>query len=82
METVAISISIPEHLLPGVVARASLEGVTVKDIVQERTIELLRQTCKSLKIGPYYRDVALPVYDQDGNIIQSARLFDFVERDD
>lgn len=60
-------ISIPDDLVPGVVASAALENTTPEQVVQGSAIALATKTCQDLNVGPYYVGPTNPLFNADGS---------------
>jgi len=66
------TISIPEGLVPGIIATAHLESVrtgkpiTLQMVVQDAAIQAAIQVCQNLKVGDYYGGPILPQFNADG----------------
>jgi hypothetical protein len=67
------NISIPEELVPGIVATAALESqrtgqqVTPELVVQQAAIEQAEKVCQDLKVGPYFTGPINPQFNADGS---------------
>ena len=59
-------ISIPDELIPGIVATAYAEGKQPEDVVSEYAESMARKVCQDLKVGPYYTGPIPPAFNQDG----------------
>jgi hypothetical protein len=70
--TMEFTVSIPQYLVPGIVATAALESirlnadVTAQLVVQNVAIEMANRVCQDLKVGPYYVGPTLPQFNADG----------------
>ncbi len=62
----SFSITIPDELVPGIIATATLEGKPPEDIIQEYALALANKTCQDLKVGPYYEGPIPPQFNADG----------------
>jgi hypothetical protein len=60
------SITIPDELIPGIVAIAYAEGRQPEDVVQSYAISAATKACQDLKVGPYYVGPTPPQFNQDG----------------
>ena len=60
------TISIDDSLVPGIVATASLEGVTPEEVVGAYATTLATKICQDLKVGPYYVGPTPPQFNPDG----------------
>lgn len=65
------TISIPDELLPGIVAIAYAESteeapVTPEDAVQRYATAAATKACQDMQVGPYYVGPTSPRYNQDG----------------
>lgn len=67
------TITIPEALVPGIVATAALESqrtgqqVTPELVVQQAAIEQAEKVCQDLKVGPYFTGPINPQFNADGS---------------
>ena len=59
-------ITIPDELIPGIVAIAFAEGNDPEDVVQAYAISAANKACQDLKVGPYYVGPTPPQFNQDG----------------
>jgi hypothetical protein len=60
------TISIDDSLVPGIIATASLEGISPEDVVSTYANSLATKICQDLKVGPYYVGPTLPEFNADG----------------
>ena len=60
------NITIPDELIPGIVAIAFAEGRQPEDVVQSYAISAATKACQDLKVGPYYVGPTPPQFNQDG----------------
>lgn len=66
------TITIPEALVPGIVATAALESqrtgqqVTPQQVVQDAAIAQADKVCQDLKVGPYFTGPINPQFNADG----------------
>jgi hypothetical protein len=66
------SITIPEDLIPGIIATAALESqrtgqqITPEMVVQEAAIAQADKVCQDLRVGPYYTGPIPPQFNADG----------------
>ena len=60
------TISIPDDLLPGIVATAYAEGKQPEQVVSEYAESMARKVCQDLAVGPYYTGPIPPRFNQDG----------------
>jgi hypothetical protein len=66
------SITIPESLVPGIIATATLESerlgeaVTPQMVVQDAAIKQAEKVCQDLRVGPFFRGPQLPQFNADG----------------
>ncbi len=58
-------ISIPDELIPGIVAIAYTEGKQPTDIVQEYATTAANKACQDYQVGPYWV-MPEPRFNQDG----------------
>jgi hypothetical protein len=67
------TITIPEALVPGIVATAALESqrtgqqITPELVVQQAAIEQAEKVCQDLKVGPYFTGPINPQFNADGS---------------
>jgi hypothetical protein len=67
------NISIPEELVPGIVATAALESqrtgqqITPQMAVQDEAIARADKACQDLMVGPYYKGPINPLFNADGS---------------
>lgn len=59
-------ISIPEELVPGIIATATLEGKEPETVVSDYAVALATKTCQDLRVGPYYTGSIPPQFNADG----------------
>lgn len=69
-------ISIPDELLPGLVAIASAEStleapLTPEDVAQQYAIAAATKACQDMKVGPYWVGPVPPPFNQDGTPYQA-----------
>jgi hypothetical protein len=66
------SITIPEELIPGIIATAALESqrtgqqITPEMVVQDAAIAQADKVCQDLRVGPYYTGPIPPQFNADG----------------
>ena len=60
------NISIDDTLVPGIIATASLEGITPEEVVSAYAAKMAIKVCQDLKVGPYYVGPTLPEFNADG----------------
>lgn len=72
-------VSIPDDLVPGVVATAALESITPEQVVQASAIALATKTCQDLKVGPYYVGPVTPQFNADGTPFTAPSAADLIE---
>ena len=60
------TITIPEELVPGIIATAALSGVTPEEAVASTAILMATKACQDLLVGPYYRGPVNPQFNSDG----------------
>ena len=60
------TISIPDELIPGIVATAYAEQKQPEVVVADYAEALARKTCQDLRVGPYYTGPTPPAFNQDG----------------
>lgn len=61
-----LTITIPDELVPGIVATAALSNQTPQDVVQAAAIAQATKVCQDLKVGPFYVGPVLPLFNADG----------------
>ena len=59
------TITIPDELIPGIVAIAYTEGKQPTDIVQEYATTAANKACQDYQVGPYWV-MPEPRFNQDG----------------
>ena len=64
-------ITIPDELLPGLVAMAAASStednpMTAEDVAQEYAIAAANKACQDMKVGPYYQGPIPPQFNADG----------------
>jgi hypothetical protein len=64
--SIEFTISIPEELVPGIIATAALEEKSPEEVVGEYAIALATKTCQDLKVGPFYTGPIPPQFNADG----------------
>ena len=60
------TISIPDELIPGIVATAYAEGKQPEAVLSEYALSLANKVCQDLKVGPYYTGPVWPQFNSDG----------------
>ena len=60
------TITIPDNLVPGIVATASVEGKTAEQVIGEYAVAVANKACQDLKVGPYYVGPSVPRLIADG----------------
>jgi hypothetical protein len=60
------TISIDDSLVPGIIATASLEGVTPEEVVGAYATSMATKVCQDLKVGPFYVGPTPPQFNPDG----------------
>ena len=60
------TITIPDNLVPGIVATASVEGKTAEQVIGEYAVAVANKACQDLKVGPYYVGPSVPRLIEDG----------------
>ena len=60
------TISIGDDLVPGIIATASLEGISPEEVVGAYAAKMATKVCQDLKVGPYYVGPTLPRFNPDG----------------
>lgn len=65
------SITIPDELIPGIVATAYAEStpeatVSPEDVVQRYAEAVATKACQDLKVGPFYQGPITPQFNADG----------------
>jgi hypothetical protein len=64
--TMNYTITIPDNLVPGIVATASVEGKTAEQVIGEYAVAVANKACQDLKVGPYYVGPSVPRLIEDG----------------
>ena len=59
------TITIPDELIPGIVAIAYTEGRQPEDVVQEYATTAANKACQDYQVGPYWV-MPEPRFNQDG----------------
>jgi hypothetical protein len=68
------TVSIPDNLVPGIIATAALESVrtgqpvTPQMVVQDAANKASNQACQDLKVGPYWTGPIQPQFNADGTL--------------
>jgi hypothetical protein len=60
------TITIPDELTPGIIATASLEGISPEEVVSACATSMATKVCQDLKVGPYYVGPTPPQFNPDG----------------
>lgn len=60
------TISVPDELIPGIVAVAYAEGRQPEDVAQSYAIAAATKACQDMKVGPYYEGPIPPQFNADG----------------
>lgn len=60
------TITLPQELIPGIIATAYAEGKQPEDVVQEYAIAVATKACQDLKVGPFYTGPIPPQFNADG----------------
>lgn len=60
------TISVPDELIPGIVAVAYAEGRQPADVAQSYAIAAATKACQDMKVGPYYEGPIPPQFNADG----------------
>jgi hypothetical protein len=60
------TISIDDTLVPGIIATASLEGISPEEVVGAYATNMATKVCQDLKVGPYYVGPTPPQFNPDG----------------
>jgi hypothetical protein len=60
------TITIPDDLVPGIVAIAYTEQKQPDQVVSEYAEAAARKACQDLKVGPYYTGPIPPQFNADG----------------
>ena len=60
------TISIDDSLAPGIIATASLEGISPEEVVGAYATSMATKVCQDLKVGPYYVGPTPPQFNPDG----------------
>jgi hypothetical protein len=63
----SFTITIPDELVPGIIATAILEEKLPEVVVEEYAVALANKTCQDLKVGPYYVGPVAPQFNADGS---------------
>lgn len=66
-----LTITIPDELLPGLVALAYAEStseapITPEDVAQNYAIAAATKACQDMKVGPFYAGPINPQFGPDG----------------
>ena len=59
-------ITIDDSLVPGIIATASLEGISPEEVVGDYATSMATKVCQDLKVGPYYTGPTPPQFNPDG----------------
>lgn len=62
----SFKISIPDELLPGIIAIATLESKTPEQVASDYAESAARKACQDLKVGPYWEGPIPPQFNADG----------------
>lgn len=60
------TISVPDELIPGIVAVAYAEGRQPDEVVQTYAVAAATKACQDMKVGPYYEGPIPPQFNADG----------------
>lgn len=60
------TISIPDELVPGIVATAYAEQRQPSEVIATRAEAMARKACEDYKVGPYYVGPIPPDFNADG----------------
>ena len=60
------TITIPDELIPGIVATAYAEQKQPEEVVATRAEAMARKACEDYKVGPYYTGPTPPAFNADG----------------
>ena len=60
------TISIPDELIPGIVAISYAEGSQPEDVVQAYATAAATKACADMFVGPFFRGPIPPQWNQDG----------------
>lgn len=60
------TITIPDNILPGIIASAVIENKTPEQLVQEYAVVVATKACQDLRVGPYYVGPVPPQFNADG----------------
>lgn len=60
------SITIPDELIPGIVAVAYAESKDPDQVISDYAETAARKICQDMKVGPYYEGPIPPQFNQDG----------------
>jgi hypothetical protein len=64
--SIEFTISIPEELVPGIIATAALEEKSPEEVVQEYAIAVATKAAQDFKVGPFYIGPIPPQFNADG----------------
>ena len=62
------TITIDDSLVPGIIATASLEGISPEEVVSTYANSLATKICQDLKVGPFYVGPTPPQFNPDGTL--------------
>jgi len=62
----SFTITIDDSLVPGIIATASLEGISPEKVVGAYATSMATKVCQDLKVGPYYVGPTPPQFNPDG----------------
>ena len=62
----SFTITIDDSLVPGIIATASLEGISPEEVVGAYATSMATKVCQDLKVGPYYVGPTPPQFNPDG----------------
>jgi len=76
------TISIDDSLVPGIIATASLEGISPEEVVGAYATSMATKVCQDLKVGPYYVGPTPPQFNPDGTPYDPNWVAPVVDSDD
>lgn len=60
------TISIPDELIPGIVALGYAEGKPPEQVIADYAEAAARKACQDMAVGPYYTGPIPPAFNADG----------------
>lgn len=72
------TIIIPDDLLPGIIAIASLEGKQPEEVITAYAESAARKACQDMKVGPYYVGPTPPQFNADGTPYNAADVVEVI----